>query len=263
MAFAGILLVTIGAHAATIEGLQQDITIGEIPLELSFKVSNDSPTAKQLTISATMPTKYEVVASRSLRPNSTETVKIRIFPESGFEGSTYTGQIVIDLGGNRAEKNVQLTYERQDSCSVKADASISGDGKATITLQNQSYKRKTVELLAVKGVPNDWTFTGNKAFNFGPYEKRNYELTVKRQGMFEGEAEFVFKCGQEEFSEKTPVKFTGEGTISPFAVIGSIAKAADINFMIDAFLVIIAAILLIAFIARMVRILATPKSREA
>lgn len=235
------------------------VNIGETPQEYSFLVENTSAIKKTLKVSFTAPTKTELSKKPAfVGANSSEEVAIRIYPQEGFEGSTYTGKLFIDLGGDVAEKIVTLTYTAEDSCPV--EVTINSDkntNKVGISFRNNSFKEKKIELIAVKAGEANWAMTGERRFEVNGFETRAFETSIERPMGFNGEAGFVFKCGNAGFTKKHNFEASGknsfEGAISGFAVAAQ-AASKDIDFITSVFLGVIAAVLLLAFIARLARV---------
>ena len=115
---AAILLIS--ASAAALVDLPEQTTI-EVPIlansannqegvEISFFVSNTKNVRSPLEINAIFPTPFEIQKPEWVDAKSSEQVTIKIFGKNGFENTTYTGSIFIDLGGEREEKRVTINY---------------------------------------------------------------------------------------------------------------------------------------------------------
>ncbi|MCR4335516.1 MAG: hypothetical protein NUV57_03190 [archaeon] len=247
-----VLLLSIGA-SAFVNNLENTINVGETAYELTFSVENNSNIKQPLTIDYDLPTDFEIAKQPNyVNATSTQEIVVKILPQKDFEGTTYTGTITINLGGNRAEKRLSVSYLKENNCTVEREVSVN-ENKVTIELTNNSYKSKTIKLIEVKNLPNDWAIT-ETSFVLNGFEKNTYELELKKGSSFDGELEFVFECSGETFSNTVKVKHEDNG-FTGFAIIGSALGSVDSELIIDIFLVIVAAILLIAFIARLVRLL--------
>ncbi|MAG18412.1 MAG: hypothetical protein CL944_02980 [Candidatus Diapherotrites archaeon] len=246
------LLLSTGA-SAFVNSLENTISVGESAYELSYTVENTSNIRQPLTVDYDLPTYFEIIKQPNyVNANSTQEIVVKILPQQGFEGTTYTGMISINLGGNRAEKRVSISYLRENNCVVEREVSLI-ENKVRITLENNSYKDKTIKLSEVRNLPNDWAITST-SFVLNGFEKNTYELELQKGSSFDGTLEFVFECQGNLFTNKVEVEHEGND-FTGFAIIGSALESVDSELIIDIFLVIIAAILLIAFIARLVRIL--------
>ena len=253
------LILAAGTASAFVSGMEQSIVVGETPYDLSFYVQNDTATRQPFEAKFTFPTKFTIIKKPTwIEAGHRENVTVRIFPEIGFEGSTYIGNAKLMLGPSTAEKNIEIMFVDENKCNVESHTKFFEDGNVSITLENKSYKAKTLELLEIKNFPQDRKIAGDAIFTLEAYEKRTYNLTLDGMGGFDGTAELAFGCNGTTISEKTNAKIGGTDFLgSIFAVIGGTGKATaesgDNDFVLDLFLVIIASILLIAFIARMVK----------
>ncbi|MFH1392012.1 MAG: hypothetical protein ABIH20_06890 [Candidatus Diapherotrites archaeon] len=247
------LLLSTGA-SAFVNSLENTISVGETAYELSYTVENTSNIKQPLTVDYDLPTDFEIVKQPNyVNANSTQEIVVKILPQQGFEGTTYTGMITINLGGNKAEKRINVSYLKENTCTVEREVSVEED-KVTILLKNNSYNGKTMKLSEVKNLPNDWVLNTGASFVLNSFEKKTYELELQKESSFDGELEFVFECQGETFTNKVKVKHEGND-FTGFAIAGSALYSVDSELIIDIFLVIIAAILLIAFIARLVKVL--------
>ncbi len=270
LGFLAAILLFCASASAGVTGLENSIMVGESAYKLSFFVDNASGVKLPLSVEFHFPSEYSVVkgpAFVAAKSNKGEVV-VKVFPKKGLEGNTYTGTIIIDLGGNRAEKNIAITFFEEDSCPLEARITAQENGSIKLSLENKSYKSKTVQLSAVKGLPSGAAIEGVKEFSLGAFEKRDYELTVKSGSGFEADAEFEFTCkgvaNPATVSEPAKIKY-GQGNGSAdastgFAVFG-LGGIAGGELLVDAVLVLVAAVLLIAFIARMVKILTAGKKQ--
>ncbi len=257
------------------------IRVGENVQEIPFYAKNDSATEKYLEAEFTIPSKHEIASKPEwIGANSKGEVKVRIYPEERLEDTTYTGKAMFNLGGDISEKIISIEYAKEDSCpSVVgstfterpgADAAKAGGSKGAepskfiFTVKNSSYKPKVLKLLAIEGAPQDWKISGagtRGTYSIGAFETRKFEAAIEGQSAFTGEASFRFGCSGKEIVQKQQIKAgnvqgdgagAGSGILSGFAVFASSIHPADVEFILDAFLAIIAAVLLIAFIARLV-----------
>ncbi len=256
-AMAIMLLLSIsGTAGAFLSGLEQKITVGEQAYTLTFYVQNDSQVKQPLQITYTLPSEFKILTQPEwVGAKGREKVSVLIYPKKGLEGSIYMGTISAQLGGNIAQKNIVVAYVNENGCPVQAKTIVADDGNVAITVENQAYASKSLELKGISGIPSDWKLKGETIMEIGAFEKREFSLAFERGSSFSGDAEFKFMCNGNEFSEIAPVKFEQKGIPSAvFAVISGAVSDADRNFVLDMFLVIVASILLIAFIARAVNV---------
>ena len=263
------LMLVAGTASASVTGLPKEITIGETPYDLSFYVQNNNPIRQPLEAEFAFPTKFTVIKKPQwIEGNATtagknQNVIVRIFPQEGFEGTSYTSTIKIIAGGDVTEKNVTINYVHEDSCNVEAQIEVQDDESggnagmnAAITLTNHSYRPKAITLKEMRGTPPDWKISGSTEFGLGAFEKRTYETSVDGKSNFEGNAEFIFGCRGTEFAGIAKIRHVDKGIpAAVLAIISGASGSVEGEFILDMFLVIIASILLIAFIARMVKLL--------
>ncbi len=256
---AALVLLPAGAFAFITQS-EADIRVGETPKDYTFTVENKSAATKALVLSFVMPSRHEVIAKPQwVGAKSTGQVKIRIYPDSRLEGTTYTAKIKAELGGDIAEKVLTINYIAEDKCTIDTRAGFAdynqGPSKIALTFTNGSYKAKAIELAGISGAPQDWKLEGGNTFTIGPFETRQFETGLERKSPFSGGLGLVFRCAGTEFTQKIDVsapKKGDEGAFAGFAVLAEGIASADFAFILDAFLIIIAAVLLIAFIARLV-----------
>ncbi|HZX34846.1 MAG TPA: hypothetical protein VFF09_05715 [archaeon] len=265
-AIAVLALFSSAAFGAVVSGFENSIIVGERPHEFSFYAENDSATKQPLTVEFNFPAK--VVAENMpeyIPANSSSKVSVLIYPEKSLEGSSYKGMVLIDVGGNKAEKNVSIDFRREDSCTVKAEAQESDEG-ALVKFSNSSFKTKSLSLVEAKNLPSDWSVAGEKEFVLGSFEEKSFGIALEKGSSFEGAIEFVFSCADGSSSAEAEMKHESAGMfsgLSGMAVFvadgisgfGGAAGGADSQFIIDAVLAIVAAILMIAFVARLVKVL--------
>ncbi len=242
--------------SAAVSAVPSQITVGESPREISFFATNTTGIRQQFEAEFSFPTKFTIIKKPQwIESGARENIVLNIFPQHGFENTTYVGTIKVTIGGDVAEKNVILNYLNQNECSVQSKTTIANSGDVTILLKNNSYRPKSVTLVEIRNVPADWKITGNTQFSIGPFEQKTFGTKLEMNSALNGNAVFVYKCANTEFTESVKVEHKDGGIpASMFAVFGQASTMANGEFMLDLFLVIIAAILLIAFIARLVRI---------
>ncbi|MEK6957856.1 MAG: hypothetical protein AABW99_02670 [archaeon] len=252
------LALFVANAGALISGFPDSITIGETPAQIAFTVENNSGIRQPISVQAVFPSDYKIDAPKYAEANSSAIVKITVYPQKGLEGSTQKGVVSIDVANNLAEKNILVNYAYKDECTVTIDAQNGSDGKIILEMENASYKSKTARLVSLEKAPQDWNISGNTEFTIGAYEKRAFETKLAQNSAFEGNIELVFSCSGKTIAKEIKVKRDEQGALAGLATIGSMFEnTGDTGFIIDAFLVIIAAILMIAFIARLVKILNT------
>jgi hypothetical protein len=248
-----ILLASIAA--SQIVGFQDTISIGETPYEYIFHVINNSNEQKPLLIEYHFPVKYEKISQPVfIEPQTQEQIKIKIYPSKKLEGSTYVGTIKVQIGSEFAEKNLIMEFKKENKCTIKPEAEFDSSGSVKLKLVNPSYNQKSIELKSIKG-PNDWEIIGDKNFIINPNEIKETSTKIKMKTTYSGSVVFVFSCHNEEilaeakiehFEKDVLQQITGLFTASQFKID---ATSLAINLLLG----IVAAILLLAFIARLTK----------
>ncbi|PIN85348.1 MAG: hypothetical protein COV47_02650 [Candidatus Diapherotrites archaeon CG11_big_fil_rev_8_21_14_0_20_37_9] len=248
-----ILLLTSTASAAVLTNFNGTASIGETPKEINFIVENTTNTKQPFSINVNFPAKTNIAAPKWIEAGAKETITVTIYPEETLEGQTYRGTVSAELGGNKAEKEVTLIFSKINACTVSAETYQNNDA-IKAAFKNNSFKSKTVYLEKINNVPDNWTF-GKKSFVLGPYEEREFDLEITKGSSFSGEAELVYNCLNSEIKNTVQIEHKEEGYFTGFAILSQNQnKGEELPMIIDIFLAIIAAILLIAFIARLVRV---------
>jgi hypothetical protein len=269
LAFIAITLVFTQASAFVGE-FNNYIVVRNVPSEFSFTVTNNDPVARLLEMQILLPGRYEVISNPgTIDAGATEDVVIRLLPEKKFEGSEFEGNIFLKLGSNTAEKNLKIFYTKSKTCAVSIAPLGSFDAntnKFTVStgLENNGIENERVELKVIRGIPDDWKVEGQRSTEIDAGEKKSFDTTLIPGSNFTGQAQLVYQCGDFVVERIVIVKF--ERPLNPLqgpfaAATGFFSLLGNIKFdmpggltgiVLDAILIIVAAVLLIAFIARVV-----------
>src|SRR3989344_5729061 len=258
-----VFILMASANAmAFVTDLEDIITIGETPYELSFNVENTTDIRQPLRIEYDFPTDFETINQPNfIRANAMEEIKVKIFPSAIQEGTTYKGMIQITLGGNTAEKIITLNYAKENKCTIERNIEIANN-KIKIEFVNTSFKDKEVRLVDAAGLPEGWSIEGTKTFILSGFEEKTFTLEIKGRGAFNGTLELQFQCEGETFKEEAQIRMeNNEPGFTGLVLLNSLGNI-DFEIIVDVVLGIIAAILLIAFIARMIKFLNTNKEKQ-
>ncbi|MBI4210295.1 MAG: hypothetical protein HY544_02190 [Candidatus Diapherotrites archaeon] len=257
-----LALLASTASAFTVTGFEGTISIAEKPYDFTFTIKNETAVKQPLSIDFTAPTHFEFVEKPDyVNANSEAEITARIYPEKGFEGTTYAGRATLKLGGSTAEKSFAILYNREDSCTIERQVSASG-GDITLMLENTSYRQKTISLTGVKGAPEGIRLAEKGEYSLGPFEKREFKARIEGNVAFKGDAELEFSCHGSTITSKVGMDYKAGGTdLAALLSLGGISgtRQGDAEMVFDALLAITASILLIAFIARLVRFLNSGK----
>ncbi|GEM_PF-6797697 len=266
--FALLILLAAASFAFTVDSPSR-ISVGETPQDYTIRIENTSTLTKPLTAEFILPSRFDILEQpQFIGPKGKGEIRIRIYPEERLEGTEYTGKITLTLGGDVAEKIITISYFSENGCTIDARSGFApakaqgtagnADFIETFTFTNNSYKSKKLTLIGMKGGQQGWKASAAGAFEVGPFETRSFEVPIDAPSAFDGRLEFIFSCANSQLSKKQDVSVkqgAGAGTdviASGFAVISGAMKSSEAEFILNAFLVVIAAVLLIAFIARLV-----------
>ena len=137
-------------------------------------------------------------------------------------------------------------------------------------LENNGIIAEKVELKAVRGIPDDWKVEGTRRAEVEGESLKSFETVIKPGSNYTGKAELVYECGAFTVERIVILKFRGplentfEGLATGFAglfggfslpegITGLALPDGMAGLVIDFILIIVAAVLLIAFIARLVK----------
>lgn len=250
-AMAALLLLAATA-GAFVTGLETSIDIGETGKELSFLVENKSNIKQPLTINYDFPSDFTVILQPSfVRANSKDEVKVKIFPNEDLGGSTYNSMINIKVGTNKAEKTITLNYLNTDVCTVNIDVNFENK-MFVINLENESFKEKNIRLTNIEGI--DWEVDKFDTTVLGNTTK-TIELEIENISNFTGEVEFTFDCKGTPIKKTVNVEYEEPGIGVAFTGFAVLEEGFNFEFLFDVLLALIAAVLLVTFIARLVKIL--------
>ena len=250
----GMILLAWSADGQII-AFQDSVSIGETPYEYTFTVKNNSGSQKPLIIEYSFPAKYEKMSQPAfIDAGAQEQVKIKIYPQKSLEGATYVGTIKTQIGQDFSEKNLIMEFLKEDKCTVSPSAEIDMEGNAALKLSNSSYNSKTVELKSING-PAGWEITGEKKFEIAPNETKTVKTKINMKGAYNGEAELAFSCMGDQITAKTRVTRDEKGILQQITGMFTAAQFGRniAGLAVNLFLGIVAAVLLVAFIARLVK----------
>ncbi|MFH1587163.1 MAG: hypothetical protein ABID38_04860 [Candidatus Diapherotrites archaeon] len=255
-----VLILLFASVSAVVSDLPSYITIRNSPMEISFTVSNPTSLKKALDVEVFSPVSYQVTEKAQwVDPNSSETVKIKFIPRGDLIGTRYAGKIIVTLGSEKTEHEVSFFFTGEDSCPVKAAVSkieSEEDGIHSIKLfvyfKNDSVEEQEVGGISLEGIPGDWSYSGEETLIVPAQGNAETTLEISPGSSFNGEAEFVYSCRGFENREKVNIEHEGSAGIT--GLFGALdLELFSVWLLVDLFLFVVAAILLIAFIARFIK----------
>ena len=143
-----LFILSAGGNAF-VNGLEENINIGESAYILKFSVENDSAIRSPLLLEFTAPTKYTLDAPEYVNANSAREITVKIYPRKGLEGTVYAAHIKIELGPGIAEKIIFLHYIDENACPADINAQIE-NGKILAQIENNSYREKQISITAIR-----------------------------------------------------------------------------------------------------------------
>lgn len=260
LAIALLMVFSAGAHALAL-GLPGTVEFHGVPVELSFVVQNSENVSRPLEVRVFLPVEYQFEQKPgTVKAGGAAIVKLKLFPRPELIGSRYTGTIAASMGIAEAEKNFSLVFLPQNSCPVlivskAAEQERNGQKIFLVSsrIVNETKEEQRISLEAINGIPADWKIDAEPLEKIGPEEQLVHTITLLPAEAFDGAIELVYRCG--EFTEKKSVKIVFAGQkdfLAGFASLFSFDFASG-ELVLNALLILIAAVLLIAFISRMVR----------
>lgn len=253
IAIVALLLLTATA-GAFVTDLETSIDIDETGKELSFLVENKSNIKQPLTINYDFPSEFTVIQQPSfVRANSKDEVKVKIFPNESLVGTTYNSMISIKVGTNKAEKNITLNYLNTNVCTINVDVNFENK-RFIVEFENESFKEKSIKLTNITGIPSNWEINEFDTTVLGNTTK-TIELEIENISPFTGEIEFTFDCKGTQITKTTNVEYEEPGIGIGFAGFAVLEEGFNFEFLFDILLALVATVLLVTFIARLVKVL--------
>ncbi|MEW6295038.1 MAG: hypothetical protein AB1467_01940 [Candidatus Diapherotrites archaeon] len=253
--FAALIFVSFDAAALAVKDIPNYINFYQEPQTISFTVENDSGFTEELNIEISAPVRSEVMnAPEDLMPEEKALIQIKFYPEKRFIGSTYESTITIALGEISEKKNLTLKFNERNECPIDLSATqknktVNGAEviQLNVSISSNSSEDLTVKFYGIKGLPSNWLYEPqNKSLSIEGNAEKSLLLTISPKSTFTGSAFINFKCLGFEKSKKVDLNFSQAGFAS-----GLVTAISGMPWL-DIILIIIAALLLIAFIARLV-----------
>lgn len=252
----GALLLGSAANALNI-GMPSEITLSDRLVEMPITLTNDSSSDLHIDLNASaVGVRFELPESIDLKANETETIQIKLHPLGGFQGQKYNGIIYFKQStGSLIKKDFKIAFIESNECPASIDLShelVTENGVQLIKLDlsaenNSAINSITVGIDSIKTNYEDIEFHPNAVLALGPLE--------------EGKATYYFRPVYDELSISLKCNdWTVEKKINSsqdsnyFASgIGLVSLGGVNSFLLDIGLAIIVILLLIAFIARLVK----------
>lgn len=248
-----VLFLISGTAMGLFTEMPRNLEIGETKEELKFTVYNESNLNQPLQVFYDLPGDFEIVSQpEMIMANSAAEVTALIVPDYSLEGTIHTATIAINLGGNTAEKQIELEYKKENKCPVDIYAQQSNDGTILVKAVNNSFKDKALRFKEITGTP-DYNLEGPMTIALAGYEEKEFEYEITNTGNFKGNAELVFECRSTVLRTNVELDSGDDDNIAGFFTLTGLNLNSEI--ILNVFLGVIAAFLLIAFIARLVKVM--------
>ncbi len=251
------LLLALSASAAI--SVQPIVQFNQMPEELVFTVTNGYSTAQSLGVKLFAPVDYEIEGTLPTSRDANKSTKITmlLYPKTEFIGLQQKANLQISLGSNIETKEITHKFyalkEFPAKVSTNSNYAAGKDVNAfwiDITLQNNSVQDIEVEFSGIGNLPADWSINPETfKLKIPALETRTQTIRLNPASAFEGDAVLKFSALGFEHSEKMALKYEAKGAIAGFA---ALFPNTNLELAIDVLLAIVAALLLISFIARVV-----------
>ncbi len=260
-----LCLIAGNAYAGVLVSPETVNFSGPAPERLTITVENDTGFDKDLSVEFFAPRELEATfltkAPEKLEAGEKARIIISLEPEISLSDSAYTGTLIVKMDEMETEKKVELVFSKFKAnpvdFSLEATGVEEGEFKIIAHLKNHSNEEVKAWFLGLQGMPLGWSHeVQRESFSIRGRGEGDYFITVKPSGGFEGEITAAFKANGLELKKSVEVSVEGEtpsaGFFSFTGLLAGFAEGGSI-FLIDLVLAVVAAILLIAFLSRLVQ----------
>jgi hypothetical protein len=190
-------------------------------------------------------------------------VSLKLIPSSKLLNQEYNSKLVVLMGSEKISKNILTRFnpinfkpvEFSVLKEVLKETSELKQFKLRVLLKNNSLKEFNVEFLGIENLPSDWSFLiKTSKVRLKPLATKELEVLIEGKSFFKDKVFLEFEFNG--FTEKIPIELVFEKkgfSINDFTGFASFIQANAKRILIDLVLIFIASILLIAFIARLVK----------
>ncbi|MFH1256760.1 MAG: hypothetical protein V1494_05725 [Candidatus Diapherotrites archaeon] len=268
LAFACVLaIMACGSALAadfSVSGFPATVSFYAAPKDISFTVKNDSNSIRSLSVDFFVPVEVKFLELPDFIGAGEEAqVKARLFPKEELIGSKYNSRAVIFVGAEKAEKTLRLNFFAAEKCMLdlsiaKKETDVNGlhDINLLIQASNPSLASAKLELLELKGLPSDWGYSivgGEKKVSVEAQGNSVIEIDLIEKSAFDGNVSAILSCDGFRAGQTVSVKHESSESGAGLMVLSGLASFFTSELALDIFLALIASILLIAFLARLVK----------
>lgn len=254
LAFLAALPPVAFASGLSVTGLSDYVVFKEVPVPLSFSVTNDSGVGGTFSFELRSPAKYEVVGAlpKFLKDRESAKISLMLNPPAGIEGQYYKGKLVFILGAQKTEKEIKMNFLPAEGCTIDFSASAQKSGKGlvlSVRAKNNSVGQKSFILKRLEKVPSDWAQENAAQVKIEGLEAKSIDFGLAAQSSYKGKGTAVFLCAGKEAKAEFNADFNGQKSALTGLVSG-IGTKGNANWALNIALFVIAAILVLAFASR-------------
>lgn len=233
------------------------------PKEMGLLIENPFDEKKALEIELFSPIEYDFPEGVPSYIKAGEELKlmVKFYPREELTGSVYESTLLIRIGGEEVEKSITMEFNKRFSCPVSFSFNyntLQKNGEDVIelivSLENTSLNETKLSFAGIEGLPEDWEVRPEKKLiSLDGLEEREFIIIITPKSSFEEKATVNFFCSGFELKKDLRINYQPNGTLLPgLASLFGPSSLPSMN-LFDVFLVFIAAVLLIAFISRLVK----------
>ena len=248
------------AYAGSIEviGFPNHLALHDVPEVLEFTVKNNSSYTVPIEVVVALPSEYEITrGSDFVDAESTVDFSIKIMPKENLKGSFYKGLIIVKAGREEVKKNIDITFADVTAEAVEITLDYEEEEEKIVVngeIDNKSVKERVITLKE-NNLPENWTVSFED-ITVGAESRKDFSFEIKPGSDFEGEGIFTFEFDGVEVNETIDLNYHSTADnfgFAGFLVVGGMQAFGGLELVIDVVLAIVAALLLVAFISRLVK----------
>jgi len=260
--FLFIALFSLQANALSID-MPSSIELSNKLAIVPITISNDSNTDLKVVLSASFITSFELPSSIEIDADDEETVNLSLYPLTGFTGQKYLGQVYFSPSiGSQITKELTLVFAEPMECPASIDLSqelVEQEGMQLIRLDLNARNDSVLESItlgidSIKDNSRDIEFHPAAMLSLEPLSEGSAIYFIKP---VYSQLAINLKCNDFLVSEELDTRSDSNYFLSG---IGLVSLGAS-SLFIDIGLAIIVVLLLIAFVARLVKMHQTNRQK--
>ena len=250
---------------AFIRGVQDQITVPNSNFDFTFTATNNDSVPRNLELEVFLPFDYVFLDKPGvIAAGETATVRLKVFPQKTAQDSTFSGKIIAHLGLETSEKTFRINVYNYTVCPVNITVSgpeeKTADGKTNFMVfsraENTANSSVDFSIKEFSGIPGDWATETDNSVLINAFETRVFRTTILPGSSFHGQMKIVYLCNGEEVSRTQDINFDRQDFLSSglAGLSGSLGSLPGGEFLLNIVLVLAASLLMVMFIARLVRV---------